>query len=71
MPGFDGTGPLGQGPMTGRGDGFCVLTISKESPGQIDGLVEIEGKPIQKIDGNLQFAARLKIRYFSLNDLTS
>ena len=23
MPGFDGTGPLGQGPMTGRGLGFC------------------------------------------------
>ncbi|MCK9554848.1 DUF5320 domain-containing protein [bacterium] len=25
MPGFDGTGPLGQGPMTGGGRGFCVL----------------------------------------------
>lgn len=25
MPGFDGTGPLGQGPMTGRGMGYCVL----------------------------------------------
>ncbi len=23
MPGFDGTGPLGQGPMTGRGMGYC------------------------------------------------
>ena len=23
MPGFDGTGPLGQGPMTGRGLGKC------------------------------------------------
>ena len=23
MPGGDGTGPLGQGPMTGRGLGFC------------------------------------------------
>ena len=28
MPGFDGTGPLGQGPMTGRGMGYCVLRIS-------------------------------------------
>ena len=27
MPGFDGTGPLGRGPMTGRGMGFCVLKI--------------------------------------------
>ena len=25
MPGFDGTGPQGKGPMTGRGMGFCVL----------------------------------------------
>ncbi|NLJ33499.1 MAG: DUF5320 domain-containing protein [Firmicutes bacterium] len=25
MPGFDGTGPRGQGAMTGGGRGFCVL----------------------------------------------
>ena len=25
MPGFDGTGPIGQGPMTGGGRGFCVM----------------------------------------------
>lgn len=24
MPGFDGTGPWGRGPMTGRGTGYCV-----------------------------------------------
>jgi hypothetical protein len=24
MPGGDGTGPTGQGPMTGRGAGFCA-----------------------------------------------
>lgn len=24
MPGFDGTGPLGQGPRTGRGLGYCA-----------------------------------------------
>jgi len=35
MPGFDGTGPLGQGPMTGRGQGFCVLTSSKENLDQV------------------------------------
>jgi len=23
MPSFDGTGPCGEGPMTGRGMGFC------------------------------------------------
>jgi hypothetical protein len=25
MPGFDGTGPAGQGPMTGGGRGFCAM----------------------------------------------
>ncbi len=24
MPGFDGTGPMGMGPMTGGGRGFCA-----------------------------------------------
>ena len=52
MPGFDGTGPLGQGPMTGRGRGFCVLTSSKENPGQLEGLAGLQGRPIsQKING--------------------
>jgi len=26
MPRFDGTGPLGTGPMTGRGMGNCVIS---------------------------------------------
>lgn len=26
MPGFDGTGPQGAGEMTGRGQGFCVVS---------------------------------------------
>jgi len=25
MPGFNGTGPLGQGPLTGRGRGYCMV----------------------------------------------
>ena len=50
MPGFDGTGPLGQGPMTGRGLGFCVLTSSEENPGQVKGLAGLQSVPVgQKI----------------------
>ena len=50
MPGFDGTGPLGQGPMTGRGQGFCILTSSKENPDQIQGFVGLQGVPVgQKV----------------------
>jgi len=43
MPSFDGTGPSGQGPMTGRGHGFCVLTRSKENPGQVKGIAGLQG----------------------------
>lgn len=27
MPGFNGTGPRGIGPMTGRGMGYCVIPL--------------------------------------------
>jgi len=29
MPNYDGMGPLGQGPMTGRGLGYCILPYTK------------------------------------------
>lgn len=32
MPGFDGTGPRGLGPITGGGRGFCVVPLSPDSP---------------------------------------
>ena len=31
MPGFDGTGPGGKGPMSGGCRGFCVLPLSPAS----------------------------------------
>jgi hypothetical protein len=50
MPGFDGTGPLGQGPMTGRGLGFCVLTSSKENPDEVRGFAGLQAVPVgQKV----------------------
>jgi hypothetical protein len=32
MPKYDGTGPRGRGPMTGRGEGFCAIRLPQ--PGQ-------------------------------------
>ncbi len=29
MPGFDGTGPRGEGPMTGGGRGYCALPVNQ------------------------------------------
>ena len=33
MPGFDGTGPRGMGPMTGGGRGFCATPMRPIWPG--------------------------------------
>ena len=32
MPGFDGTGPRGMGPMTGGGRGFCAPAVGLGRP---------------------------------------
>ena len=32
MPGFDGTGPRGMGPMTGGGRGFCAIQLPADWP---------------------------------------
>ncbi|MBN1125682.1 MAG: DUF5320 domain-containing protein [Sedimentisphaerales bacterium] len=52
MPGFDGTGPQGRGPLTGRGRGFCVLQESKGSPGHVKGFVGIQGIPVSNMNTN-------------------
>ncbi len=32
MPGFDGTGPRGMGPITGGGRGFCAVPLPAAGP---------------------------------------
>ena len=46
MPGFDGTGPRGSGPMTGGSRGYCVLKtpIAKSEP--VTGFVGLSGRPV-------------------------
>jgi hypothetical protein len=46
MPRFDGTGPRGQGPMTGRGEGYCAVKIpeSGEAP---YGYAGLRGTPVR------------------------
>jgi hypothetical protein len=36
MPGYDGTGPMGRGAMTGRGMGYCNIPRQEQLP-QIEG----------------------------------
>lgn len=37
MPGFDGTGPNGQGPMTGGARGYCALPAGQTAAAPIAG----------------------------------
>ena len=41
MPGFDGTGARGMGPMTGRGRGFCARPLGTYRPAYGYGMGDI------------------------------
>lgn len=46
MPGFDGTGPRGLGPMTGRGEGYCAFVLPKPgTQGIAYGYAGLAGRP--------------------------
>lgn len=46
MPGYDGTGPRGDGPLTGRGDGYCVIKLP-DDPREIGtGFMGLCGTPM-------------------------
>ncbi len=49
MPGFDGTGPQGRGPMTGRAMGYCILKQSQNEP--LVDLTGLQGKQISHAAG--------------------
>ena len=46
MPKFDGTGPFGTGPMTGKGDGHCVLKMPQTRDEPRTGFAGLAGKPV-------------------------
>lgn len=46
MPGFDGTGPKGSGPMTGNAGGYCLLKVPSAPGEPMLGLAGREGKPV-------------------------
>ncbi len=48
MPGFDGRGPDGRGPMTGRGEGYCVLERKRlDGTEVLEGIAGAAGRPVQ------------------------
>ena len=46
MPRFDGTGPRGQGPMAGRGEGYCAIKLP-ESDQAPEGYAGVQGTPVR------------------------
>jgi len=49
MPGFDGTGPLRQGPFTGGGRGYCIMPIGSNKRIPI-GYAGIQGMPVNPVN---------------------
>jgi hypothetical protein len=59
MPGFDGTGPGGQGPLTGGGRGYCVVAAPdarRRLP--FRGFAGLAGRPI---GGFARFAGKPRL----------
>ena len=49
MPGFDGTGPRGMGPMTGGSRGFCAIQLPADRPISGDrGIFQTYGLPFDQ-----------------------
>ena len=51
MPGYDGTGPRGLGPMTGCSRGYCVLDVSRTFGEGFRERACLEGKPLLREPG--------------------
>lgn len=60
MPRYDGTGPQGGGPMTGRADGYCA--VSEAKTGRTTGYVGLFGRPIGGFFGRFFGSGRMRGR---------
>ena len=47
MPRFDGTGPQGQGPMTGRSEGYCAVKLP-QSDQAAEGYAGLQGTHVAR-----------------------
>ncbi|MFA5655018.1 MAG: DUF5320 domain-containing protein [Desulfomonilia bacterium] len=46
MPQLDGTGPRGEGPMTGRAQGYCILKVPQTPQEPATGFVGVQGAAV-------------------------
>lgn len=59
MPRYDGTGPRGLGPMTGKGGGYCVMRLPESPHEPALGFVGLSGRPVRLAPGSRRFGAML------------
>ncbi len=64
MPNYNGTGPFGEGPMTGRGMGYCILKQDKESPSITYGVTGLAGNYYQR-ESRQQIKTNIPRKYSS------
>ena len=64
MPGFDNSGPLGQGPKTGRGQGKCGRNkpVRRSQSDQPFGNKPEDSRPLGRGAGNGRGRGRGKVR---------
>jgi len=60
MPGLDGTGPRGLGPMSGRGRGLCILKLPDRPDESAEGLAGRIGWPVSPPQASRMELARLR-----------
>ncbi len=56
MPGFDGTGPRGMGPMTGGGRGYCAVPQPGSSERELDSLktqAQVLRRQLEQIEASI------------------
>jgi len=49
MPRFDGTGPSGEGPMTGGARGYCGIRMPNDPNAAPTGYVGAAGRPLSRL----------------------
>jgi len=59
VPRYDGTGPRGQGPLTGRGMGFCIVQTSTNGLPGLKGFAGIQGKIISEKINNAKEVSKM------------
>ena len=64
MPNFDGTGPRGEGPLTGCGRGYCIIPLNLEQEIEFlrkrSQLIHEEIKELKDIEARIEELERSK-----------